>query len=260
MHKINKVFFVIMFFLVFATIGIAQTDEELISEAKALLDKGVIGSDPIYLNEAKGLFETVLSSDDEDYLAHYFIAYTDYRIAIYYLQNMEKEQFENFIGSSIEELKELLNLNDNNAEVLALLASAYAFQISEKPSLGSELGLKTFNLIYKASNDEPHNPRVMLLAGISYFNIPEIYGGSKLKALNYFIKSVNLFENAVDEDDDIEWGYFDALAWLGLTYSELDDYESAINVYNKALEVAPDFLWIKDILLPSAENKSNRNN
>jgi hypothetical protein len=41
---------------------------------------------------------------------------------------------------------------------------------------------------------------------------------------------------------------------------KLSEYESAVDVYNKALEVAPDFLWIKNILLPAAENKLNMDN
>ena len=257
MHKINKIFFIIIFFLILATIDIAQTSEELMMEGKQLVDKGVISSDLSYLSEARERFETVLTDDSENYLANYFLAYTDYRLAAYSLQNNEKEQFENFIGYSIQELNELLESNDNNSEVIALLASAYAFQISAKPDLGSEFGPIAFYLIFKAYDIDPHNPRVMLLSGLSYFNIPKDYGGSKLKALDDFIKSVKLFESATDEDDDIAWGYTDALAWLGIAYSEQNDYESAVEVYNKALEVAPDFLWVKNILLPAAENKLN---
>jgi len=256
-HKIYKISFLIIFSLIFATIGITQTSEELIMEGKQLVDKGIVSSDLSYLNEGRERFETVLTDDSENYLANYFLAYANYRLAIYSLQNNEKEQFENFIGYSIEELNKLLESNDNNSEVFALLASAYAFQISAKPDLGSEFGPIAFYLIFKAYDIDPHNPRVMLLSGLSYFNIPKDYGGSKLKALDDFIKSVKLFENATDEDDDIAWGYTDALAWLGIAYSEQNDYESAVEVYNKALEVAPDFLWVKNILLPAAENKLN---
>ena len=255
----NKIFLMVIFFLIFAAIGVTQTNEELIIEGKELIDKGVINSDLTYLNEGRERFESVLTDDSENFLANYFLAYSNYRLAEYSLENNEKEQFENFINYSIEELNKLLEKNDNNAELLALLASAYAFQISVKSDLGSEFGPITFYLVFKAYDIDPHNPRVMLLSGLSYFNIPKNFGGSKLKSLDYFKKSVELFESATDEDDDIGWGYIDALAWLGITYSEQSDYESAVDVYNKALEVAPDFLRIKDILLPAAENKLNEN-
>jgi len=56
-------------------------------------------------------------------------------------------------------------------------------------------------------------------------------------------------------DSKINWGYLDALAWLGKTYARLDDFESAISTYNKALQIEPEFSWVKNGLLPAVEEK-----
>ena len=97
----NKIFLMVIFFLIFAAIGVTQTNEELIIEGKELIDKGVINSDLTYLNEGRERFESVLTDDSENFLANYFLAYSNYRLAEYSLENNEKEQFENFINYSI---------------------------------------------------------------------------------------------------------------------------------------------------------------
>ena len=63
-----------------------------------------------------------------------------------------------------------------------------------------------------------------------------------------------------EKETEIDWGYLDALAWLGIAHSSLGDFESAITAYNKALEVEPDFAWIKYELLPKAEEKLTSSN
>ena len=37
------------------------------------------------------MFERALGSDEENYLAHYYLAYTDYNLAVYFMQKKETE-------------------------------------------------------------------------------------------------------------------------------------------------------------------------
>ena len=68
-------------------------------------------------------------------------------------------------------------------------------------------------------------------------------------------ETVEVFEATGQNDNDINWGYLDAMAWLGITQTKLKDYQSAIETFNKVLEVEPDFAWVKYVLLPQAEDK-----
>ena len=47
------------------------------------------------------------------------------------------------------------------------------------------------------------------------------------------------------------WGRLDALARLGQVLADLDRPEEARTVYRSALEQAPDFVWVRDELLPA---------
>ena len=238
----------------------AQSVTALIQKGKATLYSGYVHFDKSEMIKARGLFERALANDEENYLAQYYLAFTDYYLAVYLMQKKEKKQFEKFSKSSEKTLKKLLNENRTDAEVVSLLGALYGIKVAMNPELGSLLGSQNISLTSKALGIEPDNPRVLLQKGISKFNSPDFVGGSKKEALKFFIQSVQLFENQTENETNIDWGYLDALAWLGIAHSSLGDFEAAITAYNKAVEVEPDFAWIKYELLPKAEEKLTSSN
>jgi tetratricopeptide (TPR) repeat protein len=233
----------------------AQPVDALIEKGKEILYSGNIHFDQSEMFKARGIFERALASDEENYLAHYYLAYTDYNLAVYFMQKKEDEQFQKFSGSSEKILHELINENDSDAETVSLLGALYGIQVAMNPGLGASLGSKNIALTSQALGIAPDNPRVLLQKGISKFNSLEFVGGSKEKALTYFTQSVKIFEKQTGDETDIKWGYIDALAWLGIAHSSMGDYKSAITVYKKALGVEPDFARIKYVLLPKAEKQ-----
>lgn len=251
MKKINLL--ILLFVIGSISIKYAQQAEALIDEGKKLVNEGDIYFDNDAYLKARGLFERASFADDENFFAHYFLGYTDYRLSVYYMQTKDNVQFKNYVESATEKLKSLLEENENNAEVISLLGTVYGIQVSLDPSLGPSLGAQNVALTSQALGIDPNNPRVILQAGISKLNTPEFFGGSKTKALEYFKKSVKAFETSGQNITNIEWGYLDALAWLGITYKQLEEYSTAVEVYNKALGIEPDYSWIKNVLLPSAE-------
>jgi tetratricopeptide (TPR) repeat protein len=251
----KKILFPMILVLSLALPNYSQSVNEFIQEGKKLVHEGTVAFDDYKLIQARGLFERAFDANEESYFAQYYLAYTDYRLAIYYMQKKNISQFKSYNISATNELKSLLHKDENNAEVISLLASVYGIQISVDPGLGPTLGSQNVALTSQALGIAPNNPRVLLQAGISKLNTPEFYGGSKTKALEYFKKSVKVFETSGGGITNIEWGYLDALAWLGKTYTQLKEYSSAVDVYNKALEVAPEYAWVKKILLPAAEGK-----
>ena len=243
--------------IVFGSISItlAQPVDALIDKGKEILYNANVKFDQSEMLKARGMFERALASDEENYLAQYFLAYTDYDLAVYFMQKKEKEQFQKFSDSSMELLKELINEDGSDAEAVSLLGAIYGIQVAMNPGLGASLGSQNIALTSQAFGIAPGNPRVLLQKAISKFNSPEFVGGSKEEALKYLSQSVEAFENMAEKETEIDWGYLDALAWLGIAKSSLGDFESAITSYNKALEVEPDFAWIKYELLPKAKEK-----
>lgn len=256
----KTIILILLFVLAGISIKYAQSVDALIEKGKEILHSGNVHFDQSEMLKARGMFERVSFADNDNFFSHYYLAYADYRLAVYYMQQKDNVQFKNYIESATEELKSLLEENENNAEVISLLGTIYGIQVSLDPALGPSLGSQNVALTSQALGINPDNPRVLLQAGISKLNTPEFFGGSKTKALEYFKKSVKAFETSGESITNIEWGYLDTLAWLGTTYTQLNDYTSAIETYNKALEIAPNFSWVKNNLLPTAEDKLNNSN
>jgi tetratricopeptide (TPR) repeat protein len=232
----------------------AQTVNVLVKEGKKLVEQGNITFKEPVLLKARGLFERAVSSDSENYLAKYYTSYTDYRLATYHMKNKDNSKFNQFIKSSEKTLRTLISENDEDIESLSLLATVLGIQISLSQELGATFGQEAVFLISKALKIAPKNPRVLLHAGINKLNTPEFFGGSKEKALEYFTQSVTIFEKNNGEEA-INWGQLDALAWQGIAYTKFGNNDSAISAFNKALEIEPEYGWVKYVLLPSAEKK-----
>lgn len=232
----------------------AQSVGAIVEKGTKLVEQGNITFNESVLLKARGLFERVVSSGSENYLANYYLGYTDYRLATYYRQKKDNTKFRQFIESSEKILRALITDNHTDAESLSLLATVLGIQISLDQKLGPTLGQEAVKLISKALEISPENPRVLLHAGISKLNTPEFFGGSKEKALEYFNQSVNIFEES-HKEEAINWGQPDALAWQGIVNTRLDNYDSAISAFKRALQIEPEYGWVKYILLPSTEKK-----
>jgi tetratricopeptide (TPR) repeat protein len=251
----RKILFIVLFISAAISFNYAQPVNALIDEGKKLLHKADVEFDRTSYIKARGMFERAQASDKENYLANYFLAYTDYKLAVYYTQKKDKQQFTNYVDSATEILKSLIKKNDSDAEAIALLGTAYGIQVSMDPGLGPSKGSQNVALTSEAIGISPDNPRVLLQKGVSKYNTPEFFGGSKEEALDFFKRSISIFENEIDTDSKINWGYLDALAWLGRTYTNMGNYESAISTYKKALQIEPEFSWVKNSLLPAAQEK-----
>jgi tetratricopeptide (TPR) repeat protein len=99
----------------------------------------------------------------------------------------------------------------------------------------------------KASALAPGNPRVQLLAAIEATkqadNAQERSAASReLVAVTTLFDTLPLTDNGMPD-----WGYAEALAWLGQTYLELGDKIGARNALERALVLAPDYVWARTL-------------
>ncbi len=54
---------------------------------------------------------------------------------------------------------------------------------------------------------------------------------------------------------EYDWNYLSLLALIGQSYFAMEDYKNAKIYYEKALKVEPDFLYVKNKLLPELIKK-----
>jgi tetratricopeptide (TPR) repeat protein len=81
------------------------------------------------------------------------------------------------------------------------------------------------------------------------FNMPSAFGGSKKRALEYYLKAWELIEKN-PESLSGDWNYMNLLITIGQTYASLEDYSSARKIYQNILELEPGFIYVKDDLYP----------
>ena len=180
----------------------AQPAASLLTNGKNILQQGVNENNLDAMYAARATFERALADKNLSAWSHYYIALTDYRIANYLLAQGKKNKdlASDHLKEAAEHLEEATREDITRedaktiaAEVYALLSSVYGRQISLSGIKGMFLGPKSGNLLKKAEQLAPDNPRVVLSAAISAFNTPKMWGGSKERALEGFQRAAYLF-------------------------------------------------------------------
>ena len=232
---------------------LAQSGDSLIISGRQMLQAGENAGDLDAMYAARATFERALADTGLVAWGHYYIALADYRIAGL-LSEESKDQASEHLKVAVEHLKKATEIDPQAAEAYALLSSAYGLQIGLSPMKSMLLGPRVGKASQKAEQLAPDNPRVVLSAAISDFNTPKMFGGSKEKGLQGFQRAAELFaqEEPTDPIHPV-WGHREAYAWLGIAYQDRGELESARAAFEKALEIDPDFGWVKYALLPELE-------
>ncbi len=219
---------------------------------KAQLDSAITHGSKQEIEESRKKFAELAENEQYKVQSLYYMAYAEYRLSSLFSEMNDNEK-ENLLDSSIKKLKNVVELNPGYAEGWALLGNCYGMKATGMIS-GMRYGPKSERAIEKALNLAPENPRINLIYGISLFYKPGIFGGSNEKAMNTFRQTADLFKEYKNEDQlSPGWGEAENYAWLAQTYLKKEDFQQARAAYKKALSIEPDYYWIKEILLPELE-------
>ncbi|MDE3271895.1 tetratricopeptide repeat protein [Pseudoalteromonas sp. G4] len=134
----------------------------------------------------------------------------------------------------------------DKSEVNALLAQIYGYRIAIKPISGFHYGIKSSNALKTAFEINQSNPRAHLIKGISAYNTPALFGGSKQQALNALNTSIKYFQ--MDNNSGYQWGQAEAYVWRGLTHLALNDTQNALKDWHKSLELEPNYAWAQMLI------------
>ena len=229
--------------------------DEFVRSAKETVECGSIEFDKSLLMQGHSMFERALAMEPDNLLLQYHVAYAEYRLMTYLL-NREKDRFDPVADKAVDRLESILRRKPDWSEAQALLSAIHGLQIAKNWTRALTLGPKANSLAQQATGNDPENPRAWLMHAAQKLNTPRMFGGSIDEALNAYKKSVELFENRGEYDPlKPSWGYTDALVWLGITYERLDRDEDALAVFEKVLDIEPEYGWVKYTLLPALEEK-----
>lgn len=221
-----------------------------------LVTRGNKHHDKSALLEGRGILERAQLSNPDDAFATYYLAYAEYELIRYGMVDKESGLFDQYVDAAVTHAKQVLKMRPEWSEGLALLANIYGIQISQSWLKGATLGPEANELTARAIKSDSLNPRAWLVHGIMKYSTPSLFGGSVAVALEDFKKAFELFEHPSQHEPlSPGWGQLDTYAWLGRAFDKNDLPNDARATYKKALEVEPEFSWVKRVLLPALEKK-----
>ena len=192
------------------------------------------------IKQLKSLLNSELSQFGINELwQNYVKALIHYRLITKNLAQGNKKLVDDYLDEALLLLGKYKN-SENKAEIEALRASLLGIKISVKPfPRGIILEEKLENAQEFSLENAKENMRVQLFLGISLFNKPRLFGGSKKKAAIAFEKALFLLQNNTTP----YWGEIDVKYWYSISLIEQEKYDEAL-------------IYIKELLVEFPQNKS----
>lgn len=164
-----------------------------------------------------------------------------------------------------EEAKKYLELAEKNLKTLeknkaylslvrSYESAFYGYRIGMNKMLAPVLGLKSIDAAKEAIGLDDKNPMAWVQYGNIRFYTPQIFGGSKQEALEYYLKALNLMERN-NGNNTGDWNYMHLLTLVARAYTYVGDYTSSLKFVDRILAIEPEFKWVKDELYPEIMKK-----
>lgn len=214
------------------------------------IDAATDAGDVIRLRSAKSLLDRALVAYPNDALLLHYKGYELHREASLQEGLGHRADVEPLLDEARTVLEKSLAIKpmpETHALLSSLLGRSIGFHPSEAMFLGPESGSHMTSAIALG----PNNPRVWLLRGIAAMFTPAQFGGGLSEAEKHLKKAAELFESDRPVSPAPSWGRAETYAWLGQIYQKQNKPTDASAAYNKALEIDPQFNWVRHVLLPS---------
>jgi tetratricopeptide (TPR) repeat protein len=161
------------------------------------------------------------------------------------------------MGKAFEKAKTALDKSlelKRTAEALALHAGVLGSLIATRgPDSAMVLGPQSGQEMGEALSLSPDSPQVLLGAGLSAIFTPPEFGGDVEQAAKLLKQSLAIFAKGKRPAPLPNWGEVEAHVWLGQAEQKLGHPDQAKAEFDKALELAPNYGWVKYVLLPGVK-------
>jgi tetratricopeptide (TPR) repeat protein len=211
-----------------------------------------------YINDNMGVwkktidvmhFEAKKDNQRELELLNYEYGYIGWCIG-----NKRFTEAKQYINRSKARMSKLNKIKANIPIIHAYQSAYYGFEIGLNKLKAPFVGPKSIEEAKKSiSLDKSNYFGYIQLGNIEYY-MPSAFGGSKKKALEYYIKAKQIMDKSKPEND---WTYINLIAIIGMTYQELNNFKKADEYYKLALKISPEFKWVKNELYPQLLKKQN---
>lgn len=237
-----------------------DNNSNLLKEGNTLIYKGLVKYDENTVLNAKDKFAAVLKNDSLNAPALYGYTFSEYKLLELSMKNRDKKLFNTYYQKAIDDANKLITLKEYSSEGKSLLAAIYMMKIATDRMSAVALSPRINDLLDDAEYLNPKNPESYVIRGMMKFNTPAEFGGSYKDALENFNKAELLFNQKADlQIVNDKWGMLEAVTWAGRSNQKLNNNDAAKFAYQKVLSLEPNYNWVKYVLLPGLEKKSQKN-
>ncbi len=226
--------------------------DSLIITSRDQLNQSINNFNEDLIKESIEKFEQLLIYNQKVWLINYYIAFGYYKSGLYYFNEQNVKNANESFGEAFLHINNCISVNDSFAEGYIMKANIIKIKSAIEQFNSAELDSEVHQCFEHAKKLDPGNPRIYYSLGILNYFQPKIYGGDIEVAKENFAKAIELYSIYKPKYKVYpDWGFDETYAWLGKIASDQGNIKLAKKYYKKALDVNPDFDWVKKDLLPN---------
>jgi tetratricopeptide (TPR) repeat protein len=219
---------------------------------RATIERATISGTNADLAAAGALADRALGAFPNDALLLHYRAYGLYREA----QRDPARGTESMLQTKRAiELLERSHAVRPLAETQALLSACLGVLASGGMTAGMRYGPASSSAREEAARLGPRNPRVLLLAAVSSWFTPKMWGGGEDKGYSTMLRAIAEYANDAPARPLPAWGHAEAYAWLGQMELKRGNAGAARAAYTRALALEPGYQWVSSVLLPAVAGR-----
>ncbi|MBN2745798.1 MAG: hypothetical protein JXR34_03655 [Bacteroidales bacterium] len=178
-----------------------------------------------------------------------------YGYIAYCLGKEKEDEAEKYLEKAWDNLEILEDKKYQPAWTNGYRSAFYGYEIGLSSMMAPFYGPKSMTYAKKAMEADANNPFGFIQYGNIQYYMPSTFGGSKTEAIEYYKKAIVKMEAL--GDIHFNWNYLSLLAVTGQALESVNKLSEAKLYYEKALKKEPNFLWVKNDLLPKLLKKLN---
>lgn len=237
----RKIGFLIWFVVILSTVGMA-------SEKDKIYEAYISGNMALW-KETIDKMEKILPKSNASTLelVNYQYGYIGWAMG-----SERQSEARQYLRLAEAHLDELGKRGFSVASVQAYQSAMFGFRIGLNRLQAPILGPKSVSYSKNAIESDPENPLGYIQLGNAEYYMPAAFGGSKKKALEYYLKARALMEKQKSGIKN-DWNYLNLLTLIGQAYIGISENGKAKKVFEEILRIEPNFLWVKNELSKTVE-------
>jgi uncharacterized protein HemY len=165
------------------------------------------------MQEVAHAFERIAQAETSEWLPRYYAAYAYITAGA---MTEEKEKKDSYLDQAQIFVDEAMQLKQNESELVALQGYLHMIRVSADPATrGQELAPKATQILAKAAEMNPENPRALMLLGQMQFGTAQFFGTDVKEPCTLISKSIALYEKQEQAENTLmpTWGVYIAKAY-----------------------------------------------